>query len=439
MAVLTDRSQSRCVGVESEQHLVELARGGSVAAFEVIVLRYQEPLLRHCRRMLTPTEAEDAVQEAFLAAFRTIDRTGPDLRLGGWLFRIAHNAALGILRRRISTAPVEELPLVTESADDTVERRQQLRDTLEAISNLPEAERRALIARVLAGSGHREIATALGRSEGSVRQLLHRARTRLRECAAALAPLLVRLAPTTLGERLGGFPCALRGGAILAVGFTAVGGGSAVLSTGPARIGSHAPDGEHMSRPAVSFDRRSQGDPRVVIRVSERTRTRRGDRTAERTSMTRVAGQPAGGIHNGSTKWATRFDRRGAATATPRSSSGDAGTSGTQPIATPGVPGSSTVATTNQPSALPATPLGASAPGGSGTALGQSGAAPGQSDTTPGQSGTVPGQSNTTPGQSGATPGQSNTTPGRSRATSGRSDTTPRQSAAPGQSRSTTS
>ncbi len=202
MAALTDRSQRGCCRTETDQRLVEFARRGDVAAFEAIVLRYQEPLLRHCRRMLTPAEAEDAVQEAFLAAYRSIDRTGPELRLGGWLFRIAHNAALGILRRRVSTAPLEALPLVTESADAAMERRQHLRDTLGAISNLPETERQALIERALAGRGHREIAMGLGRSEGAVRQLLHRARTRLRDCVATLVPLFVRFDPRSVGERV---------------------------------------------------------------------------------------------------------------------------------------------------------------------------------------------------------------------------------------------
>ena len=165
MAALADRRHMGCCRTETDQRLVEFARRGDVAAFEAIVLRYQEPLLRRCRRMLTPTEAEDAVQEAFLAAYRSINQTGPELRLGGWLFRIAHNAAVGILRRRVSTASLEGLRLVTESADAVMERQQQLRETLGALSNLPETERVALIERALAGRGHREIAVGLGRSE----------------------------------------------------------------------------------------------------------------------------------------------------------------------------------------------------------------------------------------------------------------------------------
>ena len=105
MAALADGSYRGILRTDIDQRLVELARAGDVAAFEAIVVRYREPLLWHCRRMLTPAEAEDAVQEAFLAACRSINHTGPELRLRGWLFRIAHNAAVGILRRRARWRP----------------------------------------------------------------------------------------------------------------------------------------------------------------------------------------------------------------------------------------------------------------------------------------------------------------------------------------------
>ena len=279
MAALADRRHMGCCRTETDQRLVEFARRGDVAAFEAIVLRYQEPLLRHCRRMLTPAEAEDAVQEAFLAAYRSINQTGPELRLGGSLFRIAHNAAVGILRRRVLTASLDGLPLVTESADAVIERRQRLRETLGALSNLPETERVALIERALAGRGHREIAIGLGRTEGAVRQLLHRARTRLRDRVATLVPLFVRFEPRSVGERVAQYPFAVRGGALLAVGLTAVGGGSAVLSAGPPRIGSPFANGKQVSRGAMSAAHpvgvawfgRSLGDRPAVIGFSERT------------------------------------------------------------------------------------------------------------------------------------------------------------------------
>ena len=452
MAALTDRSHRGICRTETDQRLVELARSGEVAAFEAIVLRYQGPLLRHCRRMLTPAEAEDAVQEAFLAAYRSIGRTGPELRLGGWLFRIAHNAALGILRCRVSTAPLESRLLVAESADAAMERRQQVRDALGAISNLPETERQALIERALAGRGHREIAMGLGRSEGAVRQLLHRARTRLRDCAATLVPLFVRFDPRSVGERVAQYPFAVRGGALLAVGVTAVGGGSAVLSTGPARSGSHHGHGDQGSGGVASavqpgavawFDRRSLGDRRVVIVFSRGMPSRPGDRATQRGSMARPGARAGGKIRGGSTVRAAPIDRGGTAAAAPLSSSGNPGASGIRPVASSGLPESSTAPSTKRPDVLPvASPQAMlapgrsdSAPGQSGVAPGQAGAAPGQSGAAPGQSGAAPGQSGAAPGQSGAAPGQSGAAPGQSGATPGRSGTTAGQSgAAPGHS-----
>ena len=447
MTVPTDRSQRRCFRGESEQRLVKLARGGDVAAFEAIVVRYQEPLLRHCRRMLTPAEAEDAVQEAFLAAYRTINRTAPDLRLGAWLFRIAHNAALGILGRRVATASLEDLPVATESAYDAMQSRQQLRDTLGAISTLPETERRALVARVLAGTGHREIAMELGRSEGAVRQLLYRARARLRESVAALTPLFVRLAPKSVGDRFADLPFAARGGAILAVGLTAVVGGSAVVPMGPAQLGQHSGDEKGVShralssalpREVASFDRRSLGDRGVFISFSERMRSRRGDRATQRVSMTRLGGRAGGRIHRGSTERGMSIHRIGTASTAPGSGSGNPGTGVTQPVARAGLPGGSTVSTASHTNARPEAPQTAFGPKQHGAAPGQARATPGQSGAAPGQSGAAPGQSGAAPGQSGAAPGQSGAAPGQSGAAPGQSGAAPGQSgAAPGQSGST--
>jgi RNA polymerase sigma factor (sigma-70 family) len=434
MSALAYRSRSRkeCLSAESDQRLVELARGGSVDAFEAIVLRYRQPLLRHCRRMLTPAEAEDAVQEAFLAAHRTIARTSPELRLGGWLFRIAHNASLGILGRRVSTASLDAVPVFGESADDVVMRQERLRDAFRAISGLPEIERRVLVERVFGGSSHREIAIGVGRSEGAVRQLLCRARTRLRECAAGLALPFVRLLSASGDDRFAGVAFAAKGGVIFAVGVSAVGGGAAFLSGGSARSGSHPTDGGHPSRPTVGAARAAGvaflGHTTVIDAVTvgseQRPHDRRGARAMQPESVMRMGGGSVARTHHGSVRRGIPIEHRGSAAAASGGVSRNPGTSGSQPVAGPGVPETAAASTESHTGVAPAGSHTAStrrpgaAPGRSGAAPGRSGAAPGRSGAAPGQSGATPGQSGATPGQSGAAPGQSGATPGASGASS---------------------
>src|SRR3954447_3558284 len=83
---------------QSDARLVALAREGHERAFEAIVERYRKPLLRTCRRVLSEARAEDALQQALVAAWRGLQR-GDDVReLRPWLHRIAHNTALNQLR-----------------------------------------------------------------------------------------------------------------------------------------------------------------------------------------------------------------------------------------------------------------------------------------------------------------------------------------------------
>src|SRR4051812_33278206 len=83
---------------QSDERLVALARAGHERAFEAIVERYRAPLLRGARRYLPEARAEDALQQAFIAAWTAI-RCGDEVReLRAWLYRIVHNTALNQLR-----------------------------------------------------------------------------------------------------------------------------------------------------------------------------------------------------------------------------------------------------------------------------------------------------------------------------------------------------
>lgn len=110
---------------QSDERLVALARAGHERAFEVIVVRYRGLLVRAARRYLSDARAEDAVQQAFLAAWSALQRGDDVQQLRPWLYRIVHNTALNALRA--SGYDYAELPEGIAMASDDVERREDAR------------------------------------------------------------------------------------------------------------------------------------------------------------------------------------------------------------------------------------------------------------------------------------------------------------------------
>ena len=91
---------TKLLRTQSDARLAALTRDGHELAFEAIVERYRRPLLRGARRILPEARAEDAVQQAFLAAWRAL-RRGDEIReLKPWLYRIVQHTALNALRSR---------------------------------------------------------------------------------------------------------------------------------------------------------------------------------------------------------------------------------------------------------------------------------------------------------------------------------------------------
>ena len=191
------------LATQSDDRLVDLVRAGHESAFETIVARYRAPLLRYAERFLPRDRAEDAVQQAFVRAFDALPRDDAELNLRPWLYRIVHNTALNALRdRALQHGDLPENIDGVEQPDQALERSQGLRDVLGAVAALPSRQRDAIVLRELEGRSYDEIATELGVSGGAVRQLLNRARNRLRSGATALVPvgLLARLPWATSSE-----------------------------------------------------------------------------------------------------------------------------------------------------------------------------------------------------------------------------------------------
>jgi RNA polymerase sigma factor (sigma-70 family) len=181
---------------QSDERLVDLVRAGYDPAFEAIVARYRRAILRYCSRVLTAERAEDAVQHTFVKAYDAMRSNEAELNLRPWLYRIAHNTSLNVLRDRgLQHEQLTEQMDGVERPDQAMERRQGIRDVLAAVQALPERQRDAIVLRELEGRSYEEIAGALGVTGGAVRQLLNRARTTLRAGASAVTPtgLITRL------------------------------------------------------------------------------------------------------------------------------------------------------------------------------------------------------------------------------------------------------
>jgi RNA polymerase sigma factor (sigma-70 family) len=219
--------------LQDDARLVALAREGHDPAFAAIVDRYGRQLERYCARLLGPGRAEDAVQQAFVNAHSAMRATDQELALKPWLYRIAHNAALNILR----ASPDENDALDADRPSvfltpEIVELRERLRETLASIQALPAAQRDALLLRELEGRSHEEIAAALGVTEGGARQHLHRARVALRTAASAVTPYPVLARVLSAAAAEGGRGADLVSGAGLGAGAGAMKVAAGVLAAG---------------------------------------------------------------------------------------------------------------------------------------------------------------------------------------------------------------
>lgn len=127
-------------------------------------------------------DAEDLTEQTFLQAYRHFERAQRESRgrpLRPWLIRIAHNLAANLYRDR-SRKPASSIDDTStlstlRTTEEIVEGREELAHVLDGVSKLPDDRREALIMRFALDMDNREIARALGRSEGATKVLIHRA------------------------------------------------------------------------------------------------------------------------------------------------------------------------------------------------------------------------------------------------------------------------
>lgn len=189
----------------SEDALLVAARGGDEQAFAALTGPHRRALHLHCYRMLGSFhDADDALQETLLRAWRGLERYQPRASLQAWLYRIATNVSLDALerRRRLDAAPayddvaphlqpypdelLDRLPSPEPGSDATVEERESVGLAfLTATQLLPPRQRAVLVLRDVLGWSARETADTLGDSVASVNSALQRARAGIERERAA--------------------------------------------------------------------------------------------------------------------------------------------------------------------------------------------------------------------------------------------------------------
>lgn len=187
-------------GTGGDQVLVDRARKGDRRAFDLLVLKYQQKIVKLVMRYVRdPTEALDVSQDAFIKAYRALPGFRGESAFYTWLYRIAINTAKNHLVA-VQRKPVEydldagdpeyaerHAPLRDEETPEGILMQEQLRATVErTISGLPDELRTAIVLREIEGLSYEEIASAMDCPVGTVRSRIFRAREAIDE---AIRPL----------------------------------------------------------------------------------------------------------------------------------------------------------------------------------------------------------------------------------------------------------
>jgi RNA polymerase sigma factor (sigma-70 family) len=167
----------------SDERLTQRAVGGDERAFGAIFRRYHQSLYRFCLAIVgNPDDASEALQNTMIKVLRALPGEERKIELKPWLYRIAHNESIDLLRRRRETRQldVEQVAPGYGLAEDAA-TRERLRRLIVDLKALPERQREVLVMRELAGLEFEEIGSALDTSGAVARQTLYEARQSLRQ------------------------------------------------------------------------------------------------------------------------------------------------------------------------------------------------------------------------------------------------------------------
>jgi RNA polymerase sigma factor (sigma-70 family) len=173
----------------SDDGLARMVTAGNEEAFAALYDRYHQRLYRYCRSMLGKDEdAQDALQSTFAGAYAALAQGRRDAPIRPWLYRIAHNESVSVMRRRRPEMEIsaDRVPPAASAAEVAAERG-RLALLMADLAALTERQRAALVMRELGGLSHAEIAAALTIDESGAKQTIFEARCSLHEFAEGRA------------------------------------------------------------------------------------------------------------------------------------------------------------------------------------------------------------------------------------------------------------
>lgn len=168
-----------------DAELIQQVLEGKHEQYGLLVQRYQEPLIHFLRGILgTEDEVFDCAQEAFLAAYRNLWRYNPAHTFRSWLYAIARNKAIDLMRKRKREVPLsidEKLVDQQIGPEEAYLAKEQAKDVQAILEELPEHYRQALYLRYQQELSYEEISMVLNIPISSVKTHLHRGKDRLRQ------------------------------------------------------------------------------------------------------------------------------------------------------------------------------------------------------------------------------------------------------------------
>ena len=166
--------------------LISRARGGDREAFGELVEQYRDNVYRLAYRMCgNAYDADEAAQEAFVAAWRALPNFRGDAKFSTWLYRLTTNAAIDVMRREkrhqtVGDGEMMELADDADSPQETVERTEQQEAVQKALATLSEEYREVLLLRYMEELDYAEIAEVLQLPSGTVKSRINRAKAALK-------------------------------------------------------------------------------------------------------------------------------------------------------------------------------------------------------------------------------------------------------------------
>lgn len=181
---------------DPDAELMLRVKTGDIAAFEALVEKYKQPVINLVARTISdPTEAEDLAQNVFVQAYKSAGRYAASAKFSTWLFTIARNLCLNELRRRSrhpadsmddhvggdEDAPARQIPdSRVEGPSEALLQTELLAKIEEALADLPESQRTALLLFREKDMAYEDISEVMGTSLSATKSLIHRARETLK-------------------------------------------------------------------------------------------------------------------------------------------------------------------------------------------------------------------------------------------------------------------